>query len=235
MLDMIDRMPPSFPKETLSFLRALKRNNNRDWFRSRKDDYERMVRTPMINVIEQLAKDFQRIAPELIASPKVSLYRIYRDTRFSEDKTPLKTHAAAVFPWKGLQRHEGAGLYFEIAPGWVWIGGGMYAPQTPQLVKVREHIVNTWPEIKKIAGAKTFVARVNALNGEKLTRPPRGFPADHPGVEFLKHRQFLASREFPPELATTSEFYPTLLATFAALVPLVRFLNAPLCSAPSDF
>ena len=219
--------------QTLSFLRALKRNNNREWFRNRKDQYERVVRTPMVAVIEQLTKDFRRIAPEVVASPKASLYRIYRDTRFSEDKTPLKTHAAAVFPWKGLARHEGAGLYFEIAPGWVWIGGGMYAPQPPQLVKVREHIVDTWPAIKKIAAAKAFVSRVTTLHGEKLTRVPRGFPGDHPAVEFLKHRQFLASREFPPELATTPEFYPTLLATFAAIVPLVRFLNAPLCT-PAD-
>ena len=232
---MIAGMPPSFSKESLAFLRALKRNNNREWFRSRKDDYERVVRTPMLNVIEQLAKDFTRVAPELIASPKASLYRIYRDTRFSEDKTPLKTHAAAVFPWKGLARHEGAGLYFEVAPGWVWIGGGMYAPETPHLVKVREHIVETWPEIKKITGAKRFVTHVTTMHGEKLTRPPRGFPSDHPSIEFLKHRQFLASREFPPELATSKDFYPTLLATFTAIVPLVRFLNAPLRSTPDGF
>jgi uncharacterized protein (TIGR02453 family) len=223
-------MPPSFSKETLAFLRALKRHNNREWFRERKDRYERVVRTPMVAVIEQLARDFTRIAPELVASPKASLYRIYRDTRFSDDKTPLKTNAAAVFPWKGLARHEGAGLYFEIAPGWVWIGGGMYAPQPPQLVKVREHIVATWPQIRKVTSARPFVARVDAMHGEKLTRAPRGFPADHPSVEFIKHRQFLASREFPAGLATSREFYPTLLATFSAIVPLVRFLNAPLTS-----
>jgi uncharacterized protein (TIGR02453 family) len=224
-------MPSSFPKETLAFLRALKRNNNREWFRARKDQYEQVVKAPMVAVIEQLAKDFTRVAPELVASPKASLYRIYRDTRFSEDKTPLKTNAAAVFPCKGLARHEGAGLYFEIAPGWVWIGGGMYAPQPPQLVKVREHIVGTWPRIRKITTAKPFVARVETMHGEKLTRVPRGFAAEHPSAEFLKHRQFLASREFPADFATSNEFYPTLLATFTAIVPLVRFLNAPLISS----
>jgi uncharacterized protein (TIGR02453 family) len=225
-------MLPRFTNDTLKFLRALKRNNDREWFKSRKDDYERHVRAPMIGVIEQLARDFTRIAPELLASPKASLYRIYRDTRFSEDKTPLKTNAAAVFPWKGLARHEGAGLYFEVAPGWVWIGGGMYAPQSPQLVRVREHIVDTWPEIRKITTARAFASRVGALHGDRLTRVPRGFPADHPSVEFLKHRQFLASREFPADFATTDAFYATLLATFAAIVPLVRFLNAPLSSTP---
>ncbi len=221
-------MRPRFTRDTLKFLRALKRNNDREWFRSRKDEYERHVRAPMIAVIEQLAKDFQRFAPELVASPTASLYRIYRDTRFSEDKTPLKTNAAAVFPWKGLARHEGAGLYFEIAPGWVWVGGGMYAPQSPQLVRVREHIAETWPEIRKITRSKAFVSRVGTLTGDRLTRVPRGFSADHAGAEFLKHRQFLASHEFPADLAIADDFYPTLLATFAAIVPLVRFLNTPL-------
>jgi uncharacterized protein (TIGR02453 family) len=230
---MIAGMAPRFTNDTLKFLRALKRNNNREWFRSRKDEYERHVRAPMMAVIEQLARDFPGVAPELIASPKASLYRIYRDTRFSEDKTPLKTNAAAVFPWKGLARHEGAGLYFEIAPGWVWIGGGMYAPQPPHLVKVREHIVDTWPEIRTITRRKAFVSRVGTLHGDRLTRVPRGFPADHPALEFLKHRQFLASHEFPAELAMRKDFYPTLLTTFTAIVPLVRFLNAPLSSAPS--
>jgi uncharacterized protein (TIGR02453 family) len=223
-------MAPRFTNDTLKFLRALKRNNDRDWFKARKDEYERHVRAPMLAVIEQLAKDFQRVAPELVASPKTSLYRIYRDTRFSEDKTPLKTHTAAVFPWRGLARHEGAGVYFEVSPGWVWAGGGMYAPQPPQLLQVREHIADTWPEIRRIVKSKAFTSRVPALDGERLTRVPRGFACDHPAAEYLKHRQFLAGREFPAELATSDDFYPTLLATFKAIVPLVRFLNEPLAA-----
>ena len=221
-------MGPRFTVDTLRFLRALARNNDREWFKARRDEYERSVRGPMIGVIERLASDFGRFAPEIVASPKASLYRIYRDTRFSADKTPLKTNAAAVFPWKGLARHEGAGLYFEIAPRWVWIGGGMYAPMPPQLVRVREHIAETWPDIRRIATSKSFVNRIGSLDGEKLQRVPRGYAADHPAAEFLKHRQFLAGREFPPELATSPEFYPTLIATFKAVTPLVRFLNAPL-------
>ena len=218
---------PRFTTDTLKFLRALKRNNDREWFKARKDEYERHVRAPMVAVIERLAIDFTRFAPELVASPKASLYRIYRDTRFSDDKTPLKTHAAAVFPWRGLARHEGAGLYFEIAPGWVWIGGGMYAPQPPQLVRVREHIVETWPAIHRIAQRKSFLA-VTVLDGERLTRVPRGFPGDHPAAPYLKHRQFLAGRELPAEVAAQDDFYPTLLATFKAIAPLIAFLNAPL-------
>ncbi len=221
-------MTPRFTRDTLSFLRALKRNNDREWFRAHRSEYDRAVREPMIAVIEHLARDFRTIAPHLVSSPKASLYRIYRDTRFSDDKTPLKTHAAAVFPWRGLPKHEGAGLYFEIAPRWVWVGGGMYAPPPPQLLQVREHIAATWPKIKRISTARTFVRGVESLGGERLTRVPRGFPASHPAAEFLKYRQFIAGREFPAELAADDRFYPTLLATFKAILPLVRFLNEPL-------
>src|SRR6058998_4224134 len=131
---------PRFTAETLRFLRALKRNNRREWFNAHRDDYEAYVRRPMTAIVERLAEDFRAVAPELVASPKVSIYRIYRDTRFSENKTPYKTHVAAVFPTRGLPKHEGAGLYFHVSPTEVWVGGGMYAPQMPQLQAVREHI-----------------------------------------------------------------------------------------------
>jgi uncharacterized protein (TIGR02453 family) len=219
--------------DTVRFLKALKRHNDREWFKARTDEYERCVRAPMIAVIEQLARDFRRFAPELVASPRASLYRIYRDTRFSPDKTPLKTHVAAVFPWRGLQRHEGAGLYFEIAPDWVWAGGGMYAPQPLQLLRVRTHIAETWPEIRTIVRRGAFSRQVGELGGERTTRVPRGFAADDPASEYLKFRQFLAGREFPPSLASSDAFYPTLIATFRAVTPLVRFLNEPLTAADS--
>src|SRR5690349_19862252 len=128
-------------------MRSLKRHNDREWFRARRGDYEAHVRAPMVAVVERLARDFRTFAPELIASPKQSLFRIYRDTRFSDDKKPLKTHAAAAFRPRGLTKGRGAGLYFEIAGGWVWIGGGMWRPEPPDLVRLREHIAETWPEI----------------------------------------------------------------------------------------
>ena len=102
-----------FTSETLKFLRALKRNNDREWFKARKEQYEQHVRGPMIAVIERLARDFQSFAPEIVASPKTSLYRIYRDTRFSDNKTPLKIQVSASFRWKGLLKGEGAGLYLD--------------------------------------------------------------------------------------------------------------------------
>ena len=219
---------PCFSAQTLRFLRALKRHNDREWFKARKDEYDAHVRAPMVNVIERLAVDFRRFAPELVVSPQKSLYRIYRDTRFSENKTPLKTHVAAGFPWRGLPRHEGAGLYFEVAGGWVWAGGGMWAPLPPQLLRVREHISNTYPEIQRISRTSSFRRNLGELTGHKLTRVPRGFSKDDPAAEYLKHYRFVAGREFPASLATSAAFYATLLRTFKALMPLVRFLNEPL-------
>ena len=222
-----------FTSKTVSFLRSLKRNNDREWFRARKDQYDTHVRLPMIAVVERLAEDFRRFAPELIASPKQSLFRIYRDTRFSDDKKPLKTHAAAVFRTRELPRPQGAGLYFEIAGGWVWIGGGMWRPEPPELVRLRAHIADTWPDIRTLTRAAAFRRRFGALAGDAMTRVPRGYPKDHPAAAYLKYRQFYGGAEFPAALAHSRAFYPTLIATFKALMPLVRFLNEPLCAGRS--
>jgi len=182
----------------------------------------------MTVIVERLAHDFRGFAPELVASPKVSMYRIHRDTRFSENKTPYKTHVAAVFPPRGLPKHEGAGVYFHVSPEEVWIGGGMYAPQTPQLQAVREHIAANVKQLRSIVESPGFRRRVGALDGERLQRVPRGFPKDHPAAEYLKYRQFLAGAELPPTAATSPKFYGTLLDVFRQIVPLARFLNHPL-------
>jgi uncharacterized protein (TIGR02453 family) len=221
---------PAFTPDTLRFLRALKRNNRREWFQARKDQYEAHVRTPMLAIIERLAVDLRRVAPEVVVDPKTSMYRIYRDTRFSDDKSPYKTHVAAVFPWRGLPKHEGAGLYFHVAPTEVWIGGGMYAPPTPQLQAVREHIAANPNRLRSIVESASFRKTIGALDGERLQRVPRGFAKDHPAADFLRYRQFLAGVEHPGELAAQPRFYGTVVKTFEVVAPLLRFLNEPLVS-----
>jgi uncharacterized protein (TIGR02453 family) len=209
----------------LTFLRSLKRNNDREWFRARRDRYDADVREPMIAVIERLAIDFRTFAPEFVAEPRVSLYRIYRDTRFSADKRPLKTHVAAHFPMRGIPKGEGGGLYFELAPGWVWMGGGLYRPSAPQLRAVRRHIAESHPRLHRLVTAPAFRKTVGTLEGERLTRPPRGFSGDHPATHYLMFKQFLAGRELEPEFALTRTFYRELIATFRAVAPVVQFLN----------
>jgi len=216
--------------KTLSFLRSLKRNNNREWFHARKDQFELHCRTPMIEIVERLAVDMRAFAPELIADPKVSLFRQFRDTRFSNDKTPLKTNIAATFPNRTLGRMNGAGLYFEVAPGYVWIGGGCYAPDTSQLQLIREHILDHHRRLDSIVNSPAF-KKLGGLRGDQFARVPRGFDKNHRAVPYLMHKQFMGFREEPAAFATSKDFYKNLLGTFKTLAPLVRFLNEPLIAA----
>jgi uncharacterized protein (TIGR02453 family) len=218
----------SFHPRALSFLRALKRNNDREWFKARKEQYDELLRAPMLAIIEQLALDFQSFAPDLVASPKVSMYRIYRDTRFSEDKSPLKTHVAAMFPCRGLARHEGAGLYFHVALDGVWVGGGMYAPDTSHLQAERDHIATNIKRFRAIVESPRFRRAFGKLEGDQLQRVPRGYPADHEAAGYLRHRQFLAGKEYPARFACSPGFYKGVVGVFREVAPLVRFLNEPL-------
>jgi uncharacterized protein (TIGR02453 family) len=227
-------MSSPFTRKTLAFLRALKRNNNREWFKARKADYETHVRTPMIELLARLAAEFRSFAPELVADPKVSLFRIYRDTRFSGDKTPLKTNVAAHFPHRSLGKSGGSGLYFEIAPGGVWIGGGIYMPETHELAAIRAHIHENHLALRRIVESRKFVRTVGELHGEQLTRVPRGYPKEHPAAYYLRFRQFLAGREYPAEFAYDTRFYPELVTVFREVAPLVRFLNTPILERPTD-
>jgi uncharacterized protein (TIGR02453 family) len=218
----------AFTPRTLAFLRALERNNRREWFHARKDRYEADVRAPMVALVERLAADFGDFAPDLTANPRTSMYRPYRDTRFAANKAPLKTNVAAVFPHRLLPKHEGAGFYVEIAPRHVWFGGGMYMPSSARLYQVREHIAAGHERLSRIVGSAAFRRTFGTLGGEQLQRTPRGFPPDHPAAAFLKYKQFLAGCERPAEFATSPGFYRALVAAFRTLAPLVEFLNEPL-------
>ena len=217
----------AFPDQTLRFLKALKRNNNREWFESHKQTYETAVKQPMIDIVQALAVDFARFAPEMVATPKASIYRIYRDTRFSHDKSPYKTHAAAVFARRGLEKHQGAAFYFHLSPAELLIGGGVYMPLPEDLTAIRSHIAEQPDTLSDILAAKSFRKMFGGLSGEQLSRVPRGFAADHSAAAYLKHKQFLAGRTLPPEEASAPTFYKTLVQTFETMLPLIRFLNEP--------
>ena len=214
-----------FTRKTLAFLRALKRNNDREWFRARKAEYEQHVRGPMVELLEQLASDLPAFAPDLVADPRVSLYRIYRDTRFSEDKSPLKTTVAAHLPSRRLPKGQGAGLYLEIAPQWVWIGGGSYMPSPVDLQAIRSSVAQQHRTLHRIVTSTAFTRAVGGLGGAQLSRVPRGYATDHPAAEYLRHKQFIAGCELPAEFAIGPRFYADLLKIFRAVSPLVDFLN----------
>jgi uncharacterized protein (TIGR02453 family) len=223
-----------FTRKTLAFLRALKRNNDRDWFRARKADYEQHVRGPMTALLQQLARDLPGFAPDLVSDPRVCLFRIYRDTRFSSDKRPLKTNVAAHFPSRKFPKGEGAGLYVEVAPQWVWIGGEIYMPSSSELNAIRAAIAADHRRFRRVVTAPSFRRAVGELSGEQLTRVPRGYVKDHPAAEYLRHRQFIGGREYPADFAVSPRFYSELLTVFRGIAPLVGFLNAAIVTRTSD-
>jgi uncharacterized protein (TIGR02453 family) len=216
-----------FTPKTLSFLRSLKRNNDRAWFHARRDQYDAHVRAPMAAIVARLAEDFRSAAPEFEADVKTSLFRPWRDTRFSSNKAPLKTNVAARFPNRTLGRMNGAGLYFEVAPDWVWMGGGVWDPDTSQLHAIREHLATNHRELDAIVRSTAF-RKIGGIKGDRLTRVPRGFAKDHPAANYLHFKQFMGIREESGTFATRPDFYKQLLATFKLFVPLCRFLNEPL-------
>ncbi|MBI4458606.1 MAG: DUF2461 domain-containing protein, partial [Acidobacteria bacterium] len=182
---------PGFPPQALLFLRNLKKHNHRAWFQSHKQTYEQSVKAPMVELVLSLGEAFRRFAPEMVADPRVSLYRIYRDTRFSRDKSPYKTQAAAVFPVRGLPKNSGPGLYFHISPEEVLIGGGIYMPDPLLLRAVRERIAAFPREFLSIVEGKRFRKAFGELEGAQLQGMPKGFPADHKAAEYLRYKQFL--------------------------------------------
>jgi len=223
-----------FTGKTLAFLRALKRNNDRDWFRARKTEYEQHVRNPMIALLQRLARDLPGFAPDLVSDPRVCLFRIYRDTRFSSDKRPLKANVAAHFPSRKFPKGEGAGLYVEVAPQWVWMGGGIYMPSSSELNAIRATIAEDHRRFRRLVTAPAFRRAVGELAGEQLTRVPRGYAKDHPAAEYLRHRQFIGGREYPADFAVNPRFYSELLTVFRGIAPLVGFLNNAIVTRPND-
>jgi uncharacterized protein (TIGR02453 family) len=181
----------------------------------------------MLLLIEALASEFEVFAPEILVSPR-SMFRIYRDTRFSKDKRPFKTHVAASFSVRGLDRHEGAGFYFHVAPTELWIGGGIYRPVPDELRSVRNHIAANHERLKEIVETRQFRKLFGTLSGEQSSRMPRGFPADHPAGDFLRYKDLLAARELKPAEATKAGFLKTLVESFKGMHPLIRFLNEPI-------
>lgn len=224
----IDFYPPfeGFPCQGIDFMKRLKRNNNRPWFEKHKGEYESYVKLPMQSLISALQPHFLRFAPEFEVNPKKSLFRIYRDIRFSNDKTPYKTHAAAHFVLRGKPKGvEGSGYYVHIEPGEVFLGGGIYMPDSDQLKRIRRAIDTNANQFLSILNSKRFLSTFKKLQGEKLKRIPKGYEAGHPMAEWLMQKQFFVWVEWPEARCKQEKFVTEIAAVFEAATPLVRFLN----------
>jgi len=226
----------AFSTATLAFLRGLKRHNDRAWFEANRPAYEAEAKQPMRELIEEMDVRLTRFAPEIIGDPKRSMFRIYRDIRFSPDKSPYKTHASCWFYHRDGSRAVGresggggAGFYFQIAPGDSFVGGGMWMPPRDALLRLRESIAEDPKRFGKIATDRRLLRRFGGLSEEAvLRRVPRGFAPDHPAARWLKFQSFVMGRALTDAQAVSARLPALLEADFRLMLPLVRWINGVL-------
>jgi uncharacterized protein (TIGR02453 family) len=215
-------MPAYFTADLFRFLTRLKRNNNRDWFLAHKDEWETCVRQPVLRFIAEFASPLSNISPHLVADPRPSrgsMFRIYRDTRFSADKRPYKTHVAMRFSHRGKDVHS-PGFYLHLEPGASFAACGLWHPEPPTLLRVRTAIMSRpeeWRAVHKL---------INWDDAGKLRRPPRGFPAKHEFVEDLKLRDLGSSVEFTDKQVCGPQFMPTFVTACRKMSPVAEFLSS---------
>ncbi|MBM4203096.1 MAG: DUF2461 domain-containing protein [Gammaproteobacteria bacterium] len=215
-----------FPAETLKFLDQLAANNRREWFDDNKDRYEFLVREPALDFITAMEKPLTAIAPHFVAVPKKvggSLMRVYKDTRFSRDKTPYKTNIGIQFRHETGKDVHAPGYYVHIESGECFLGVGLWHPDAEPLAAIRTRIAERSGEWLKIRDQKAFASSFQ-LGGSTLTRPPRGFGADHPAITDIKRKDFIAGHDFGAESIFSADLVKQVAATFKTASPFMKFL-----------
>jgi len=217
-------MPSYFTPDFFRFLTRLKRNNNRDWFQAHRNEYEPLILQPALHFITDFAAPLYEISPYLVADARPtrgSLFRIYRDTRFSHDKRPYKTHVAMRFSHRGKDVHS-PGFYLHLDPAGCFAACGLWHPEPPTLLKVRNTIVSRpedWRKVRKL---------LNWDDTGKLSRPPRGFPCDHEFVDDLKLRDLGSAVNFTPQQVCSPRFMASFTTACRKMSPLAQFLSTAL-------
>jgi uncharacterized protein (TIGR02453 family) len=226
---------PGFPKQALTFFRQLARNNKREWFQAHRAQYDEHVHGPALALCALVIDDLRAFAADHAGEPKRSLFRIYRDTRFSKDKTPYKTHVAAVFPRAGMGKTTCAGFYFAVSHESVEIAAGMYMPGPEELAAVRAAIASdNGKAMRKLLAARGLRKQAGELLGDKLARVPKGFEPDHPAAELLRMKQWYFDVTLPASAACEPSIRKQITTRFRAMAPVVHYLNNAALAARND-
>ena len=215
-----------FSPETLRFLTEIAANNERNWFQANKHRYEADVLEPALGYIETMGPRIESISAHFVAIPKRvggSLMRIYRDTRFSHDKTPYKTNIGIQFRHERGKDVHAPGFYVHVEPGRCFLGAGIWRPESSALAKIRTRIVEK-PGAWKNASRDGRFQEYFEFGGQRLKRPPRGFAAELPYIEDIKRKDFIASCPIDDEDVIAGDFAERTAARFAAAAPLMTFL-----------
>ena len=216
----------SFSDETFKFLRQLQKNNRRDWFEKNKDRYEGLVREPAFEFINKVAPLLKKISPHFLAVAKKtggSLMRVYRDTRFSKDKTPYKTNVGIQFRHEFGKDVHAPGYYVHLHPDESFVGLGIWHPDPKALKSIRNHLVDDPLSWKRAIGSKSFKSNFE-LAGESLKKAPLGFEKDHPMIEDLRRKDFIAVTSLQVKDITRPDFARRMTQQFKQGTALMRFL-----------
>jgi len=211
-----------FSRGAIDFLAELAANNDRAWFQPRKADYERLVKHPLEALCVSLAERFAARAIPLRSDPARSPFRIYRDTRFSADKSPYKPYASASFPWAG--EGGGPGGYFHFEPGEMYVGGGMWHPEPARLAAWRALVAGSPAVVHAAVGDPAFVRTFGDVHGDSLKRVPPGFPKDHPDADLLRLKDVTFGRRLADDEALSIALPDLLADAFADALPVIRLL-----------
>jgi uncharacterized protein (TIGR02453 family) len=218
-----------FTHHLFDFLAELEKNNTRDWFNTNKYRYIEYVREPMLDFIEALGKPLLEISECFVADPRRSggsMFRIYRDTRFSKDKTPYKTHVSMQLRHEAGRDAHAPGFYLQLKPGGCTLGGGIYRGDNAALNMIRERIVAKTEQWGSLQSDSIFAQSFGHIYGEGLKRVPRGFDKQHPCAEDLKRKTFFVRYEFDDELALSNEFISETTRLFSAASPFMHFITS---------
>ncbi len=223
-----------FRPEAIDFLAELAEHNDRDWFQPRKADYEGLLKRPMEAMVAALAERLEAREIPLHADPARSIFRIYRDTRFSKDKSPYKTHLGASFPWmeqttEGYEVADagahGNGGYFNFQPGEMYVGGGMWMAEKPRLDAFRRAIVEDPDRVRAALEEPGFVAAFGSVTAhEHLKRVPTGLPVDHPMADLFRYKDVVFGRRLSDDEVLSASLPDTLAEAFQAGMPVFEFL-----------
>jgi len=212
-------------KQNLDFLKELKQNNNRDWFLENKSTYEKN-REEVAEFADEVLKLLNQHDQIETVSGKKSLYRIYRDVRFSKDKTPYKTHWASYF--KRATKLLRGGYYLHIEPNNSFVGGGFWSPNPKDLKRIRTNILEFGDELEAIINSKDFKSHFGTLQGEQLKVAPKGFDKNHKYIELLRYKQFLLVKNFTDKEVQSKDFAKQVNETFKAMRPFFDFMSEAL-------
>jgi uncharacterized protein (TIGR02453 family) len=210
---------------TIQFLKALKKNNNKEWFDKNRKIYEQ-AKADYLNFVTIMLNEIQGFDTSLMElQPKQCIFRLNRDVRFSKNKDPYKTNFGASFS-KGAKKVQSAGYYFHLEPGENFVGGGLWMPMAPDLNKVRQEIDYCFKEFSSILKKPAFKSTYGDMdNSMKLVRPPKGFDIDNPALEYLKLKSFVVTRSIKDTELTDNQLVKNVVKDFKTIAPLVHFLN----------